>query len=46
MLLDCEEVRRNVRVVVVGEAHIIVDWQVFNICFYFFTICYCDSEYR
>ena len=28
-VLDCEEVRRNLRAVVVDEAHLIVEWQVF-----------------
>ena len=28
-ILDCEEVRRNMRAVVVDEAHLIVEWQVF-----------------
>ena len=28
-ILDCEEVRRNLRAVVVDEAHLIVEWQVF-----------------
>ena len=27
-ILDCEEVRRNLRAVVVDEAHLIVEWQV------------------
>ena len=31
-LLDCEDVRRNMRTVVTGEAYLVVEWQVFNIC--------------
>ena len=31
-LLDCEDVRRNLRAVVTGEAYLVVEWQVFNIC--------------
>ena len=27
-LLDCDEVRRNMRAVVIDEAHLIVEWQV------------------
>ena len=30
-ILHCEEVRRNLRAVVVDEAHLIVEWQVFFI---------------
>lgn len=33
-LLDCEEVRRNMRAIVVDEAHLIVEWRVFNIRLY------------
>ena len=31
-LLDCEEVRHKMRAVVIDEARLIVEWQVFNIC--------------
>ena len=30
-LLDCEEVRRNMRADVIDEAHLIAEWQAFNI---------------
>ena len=31
-LLDCEDVRRNMRAVVIDKAHLVVEWQVFDIC--------------
>ena len=31
-LLDCEDVRRNTRAVVIDEAHLVEEWQVFDIC--------------
>ena len=31
-LLYCEDVIRNMRAVVIEEAHIVVEWQVFDIC--------------
>ena len=37
-LLDCEEVRRHMRAIVIDEAHLIVEWQVFNSCLYFFPV--------
>ena len=29
-LMDCEDVRCNTRAVIIDEAHLIVEWQVFN----------------
>ena len=37
-LLDCGEVRCNMRAIVIDEAHPIVEWQVFNICLYLFLV--------
>ena len=32
-LLDCEDMRRNIlRAVVIEEARVVVEWQVFDIC--------------
>ena len=32
-LLDCEDVRRNIRAVLIfKEGHLVVEWQVFDIC--------------
>ena len=31
-LLDCEDVRHNMRAVVIDEAYLVVEWQVFNFC--------------
>ena len=31
-LLYCEDVIRNMRAVVIEEAHLVVEWQVFDIC--------------
>ena len=28
--MDCEDVRCNTRAVIIDEAHLIVEWQVFN----------------
>ena len=46
-LLDCEEVRRHMRAIVIDEAHLIVEWQVFNSCLLFlssyFGIIYCKD---
>ena len=40
-LLYCEDVRRNMRAVVIEEAHLVVEWQgrhVFDICIELFQI--------
>ena len=33
-----EEARRNMRAVLTDEAHLIMEWLVFNICLYFFSV--------
>ena len=35
-LLDCEDVRRNMRAVVIDKVHL-VEWQVFDFCIELFT---------
>jgi len=35
-LLDCEDVRHNMRAVVLDEAYLAAEWQVFNICLQLF----------
>jgi len=37
-LLDCEEVRPHMRGIIIDEAHLIVEWQVFNSCRSFFPV--------
>ena len=37
-LLDCEEVRCHMRAIVIDEAHLIVECQVFKSCLYFFPV--------
>ena len=44
-LLNCEDVRQNMRAVEIDEAHLVVEWQVFHIClelFPFTTVKYRD----
>ena len=38
-ILDCKEVRQNLRAVVVDEAHLIGEWQVFLNLSWFISIC-------
>ena len=37
-LLDCEDVRRNMRAVVIDKAHLVVEWQVFYIWIELFPV--------
>lgn len=45
-LLDCEDVRRSMRAVEIGEAHLVVEWQVLDICLelcpFYTTVKYSD----